>query len=176
MSEPAADGELEQLRRDLEAARARADAYLDLAQRGQADLVNYRRRVEAERRADAQRARAEAVEALLPLLDDLDRALAHAPESLRENPWAKGIALVAGRLGGTLARLGVERVGRVGEPFDPTVHEALAAEPRAGVEPGHVAEVVRTGYRSGERLIRPAQVVVGAQGGVGPGGLLDERV
>jgi molecular chaperone GrpE len=185
MSERAADAELEQLRRDLEAARSRADTYLDLAQRGQADLVNYRRRVEAERRTDARRARAEAVEELLPLLDDLDRAITHLPEDLSEHAWAKGVALLAGRLEATLGRLGVERVGRVGEPFDPNVHEAVASEPRAGVEPGQVAEVVRAGYRAGERLIRPAQVVVAAEGEPpapkhrkrvhGPGELLDER-
>src|SRR5262245_64598032 len=112
MSGPAADGELEQLRRDLEAARARADSYLDLAQRSQADLVNYRRRVEAERRDDAQRARADAVEELLPLLDDLDRAIAHRPDDLREHPWARGVALLASRLEATLGRLGVARVGQ----------------------------------------------------------------
>ena len=185
MSERAADAELEQLRRDLEAARSRVDTYLDLAQRGQADLVNYRRRVEAERRIDAQRARAEAVEELLPLLDDLDRAITHLPDDLREHAWAKGVALLAGRLEATLGRLGVERVGLVGEPFDPNVHEAVASEPRSGVEPGQVAEVVRAGYRAGERLIRPAQVVVAAEGEPpapkrgkrvhGPGELLDER-
>src|SRR5438552_4942512 len=123
MAEQGAEAELEQLRRQLEEVRSRADTYLDLVQRSQAELVNYRRRVEAERRADAQRARAGAIEELLPLLDDLDRALAHLPDELKEHAWARGVALLSGRLGATLSRLGVERVGRVGEPFDPKVHE-----------------------------------------------------
>jgi molecular chaperone GrpE len=158
------EAELERLRGEVEDARSKADVYLDLVQRTQAELVNYRRRVEAERLEDARRARAGAVEALLPLLDDLDLALAHLPDDLREHAWAKGVALLTGRLQATLGRLGVERVGQVGEPFDPNVHEAIASEPRAGVESGQVAEVVRAGYRAGQRLLRPAQVVVGAEG------------
>src|SRR5438067_7703359 len=138
MSEQAADAELEQLRREVEEARSKADTYLDLVQRGQAELVNYRRRVEAERQTDAQRARAGAVEELLPLLDDLDRAVRHLPDELKGHAWARGVALLAGRLEATLSRLGVERVGQVGEPFDPNVHEAVASEPRPGVEAGHV--------------------------------------
>jgi molecular chaperone GrpE len=191
MSEQEPNAEIEQLRRQVEEERSKADTYLDLVQRSQAELVNYRRRVEAERRSDGERARAGAVAELLPLLDDLDRAITHLPEDLKEHAWIRGVALLAGRLEATLGRLGVERVGRVGESFDPNVHEAVASEPRAGVEVGHVAEVFRAGYRAGERLIRPAQVVVAAEGEPsapgepdapeevgrvrGPGELLDER-
>lgn len=161
---PGAEADLDQLRAEIEDARSRADTYLDLAQRSQADFANYKRRVEQERQADAQRARASAIAELLPLLDDLDRAVGHLPDELRDNAWAKGVALLAGRLESSLARMGVEKVGQAGEPFDPNVHEAVASEPRAGVEPGHVAEVFRHGYRTSERLLRPAQVVVGAEG------------
>jgi molecular chaperone GrpE len=158
------DESLDGLRAELEEARSRASTYLDLAQRSQADFANYKRRTDQERQADGQRARAGAISDLLPLLDDLERAVGHLPEDLRDHPWAKGVALLAGRLESTLAKLGVEKVGQVGEPFDPNVHEAVHSEPRAGVEPGHVAEIFRHGYRTSERLLRPAQVVVGAEG------------
>jgi len=155
---------LGELERERDEARTRADSYLELAQRSQADFANYKRRTESERAADAQRARAGAVTELLPLLDDLDRAVANLPGDLAEHAWAKGVALLGSRLVTSLGRLGVQKVGEVGEPFDPNLHEAVASEPRAGVEPGHVAEVYRPGYRSGDRLLRAAQVVVGADG------------
>jgi len=160
---------------EREKLRARADAFLDLAQRSQAEFANYRRRVEAERAADAGRVRTRTVAELLPLIDDLDRAVGHLPPELADHPWAKGVAMLAGRLHRTLERYGFEQVGRVGEPFDPELHEAVVHEPRPGHEPGTVAEVYRHGYRAGDRLIRPAQVVVAQPAGE-PGHRIDERV
>src|SRR4051812_3897664 len=145
---PGVGEDVEQLRRERDELRARADTYLDLAQRTQADFANYKRRLEQERQGDAQRARAAAVGELLPLLDDLERAVTHLPPDLQHHPWAKGVSLLGGQLQATLVRLGIERVGEVGEPFDPNQHEAVAVEARAGVEPGQVAEVYRFGYRS----------------------------
>lgn len=109
---------------------------------------------------DRQAGRIEAIEEILPLLDDLDRALEHLPGDLTEHPWVRGVLLLGLQLEGVVDRLGVERVGARGEPFDPNLHEAVAHEPSGDVPPDHVAHVVRQGYRSGERLIRAAQVVV----------------
>ncbi|HLH23928.1 MAG TPA: nucleotide exchange factor GrpE [Chloroflexota bacterium] len=155
----------------LEAARAeageqqgKAESYLDLAQRTQADFVNYKRRAERERADEAQAARADLLVQLLPALDDLERALSHVPESLRGNPWADGLPLVARQLRLALARAGVERLGAEGEAFDPRLHEAVAYQPQPGFAEGQIAHVARPGYRIGERIVRPAQVVV-AQGG-----------
>jgi molecular chaperone GrpE len=161
---------------DREQLRARADAFLDLAQRSQAEFANYKRRLEAERETDARRVQTQTVAELLPLIDDLDRAVSHLPPELADHLWAKGVAMLAGRLHRTLERYGFERIGRVGEPFDPERHEAVAHEPRPGRQPGTVAEVYRHGYRTKERLIRPAQVVVAAQPAGEPGHLVDERV
>lgn len=161
---------------DREQLRARADTFLDLAQRSQAEFANYKRRVEAERETDARRVQTQTVVELLPLIDDLDRAVSHLPPELADHPWAKGVAMLAGRLHRTLERYGFERIGRVGEPFDPERHEAVAHEPRPGRQPGTVAEVYRPGYRTKERLIRPAQVVVAAQPAGEPGHLVDERI
>jgi len=143
--------------------RGKADSYLDLAQRTQADFVNYKRRVERERADQNEAARADLLVQLLPVLDDLERALEHRPEDLKDHPWAEGALLVARRLRMALAKLGIERVGAPGEPFDPHLHEAIAYEPRPGYAEGQIASVVRPGYRLGERVIRPAQVTV-AQG------------
>src|SRR5579884_2044205 len=144
--------------------RGKAESYLDLAQRTQADFVNYKRRAERERADEAQAARADLLVQLLPALDDLERALSHVPESLRGNPWADGLPLVARQLRLALARAGVERLGAEGEAFDPRLHEAVAYQPQPGFAEGQIAHVARPGYRIGERIVRPAQVVV-AQGG-----------
>jgi molecular chaperone GrpE len=160
---------------ERERLRARADAFLDLAQRSQAEFANYKRRIDAERAGDASRIRSQTAAELLPLLDDLDRAIGHLPPELADHPWAKGVAMLAGRLHRTLERFGFEQIGRVGEPFDPELHEAVAHEPRPGHEPGTIAEVYRHGYRVGDRLIRPAQVVV-AQMAPESGRRVDERV
>lgn len=157
------DDQLESLRAELAAAQARAAEYLDLAQRARAELLAYRQRVERERAEDLRAGRASAIEEILPILDDLDRALEHLPTDLANHAWAKGVMLLGLRLQSTLAELGVERIGEVGDAFDPTVHEAVGHEPREGVAPEHVAEVVRPGYSSGNRLIRPAQVIVARQ-------------
>jgi molecular chaperone GrpE len=157
------EGALAAEREQAAELRAKADSYLDLLQRTQADFVNYKRRSERERGDDAQAARAELLVQLLPVLDDLERALAQVPEELRSHPWVEGMPLIARRLRLALAKAGVERVGAPGEPFDPRLHEAVAYEPRAGYDEGQIANVVRAGYRLGERVIRPAQVTV-AQG------------
>jgi molecular chaperone GrpE len=144
--------------------RGKADSYLDLLQRTQADFLNYKRRSERERSDDAQAARAELLVQLLPVLDDLERALGQMPEELREHPWATGLPLVARQVRLALARAGLAPLGAPGEEFDPHLHEAVAYEPHAGYNEGQIATVIRPGYRLGERVIRPAQVTV-AQGG-----------
>src|SRR4029079_16726077 len=82
------------------------------------------------------------------------------PAGLKDDPWAQGIAMLRSRLEGTLAGLGLEPVGTVGDAFDPELHEAVFHEPDPEGVDQRVALVVRPGYRVGERLLRPAQVVV----------------
>jgi molecular chaperone GrpE len=143
--------------------QGKAESYLDLAQRTQADFVNYKRRAERERADEAQAARGELLAQLLPTLDDLERALGHVPDDLQNNAWAEGMPLVARQLRLALARAGVERIGVEGDAFDPRQHEAVAYQPHPGYSEGQVAHVARPGYRFGDRIIRPAQVIV-AQG------------
>lgn len=143
-----------------EAAAPTNDQLVDLLRRERADFRNYQRRVADERAADAERARGRVLEPIFPLLDDLRRAFADVPSDLDENPWAQGIGMLRSRLDATLAGLGLELVGAVGEPFDPARHDAVHHEPDQTASGQAVALVIRPGYRLGGRLLRPAQVVV----------------
>src|SRR3954471_16832237 len=107
-----------------------ADNLLDSLQRERADFLNYKRRVERERARDRESAQAEVVRALLPMLDELDRALAQIPADLATHPWARGIALSRDGLTSAFDDLGIERIGATGEPFDPSHHEALYFDTR----------------------------------------------
>jgi molecular chaperone GrpE len=122
-------------------------------QRVQAEFANYRRRVERDRQAVAEQALGSVLLGLLPVLDDVDRARAHGEVD-------GGFKLVADGLETTLAKLGLQRFGEVGEPFDPNVHEALTHTLSADVEEPVCAEIYQPGYRVGERVLRPARVAV----------------
>src|SRR5205823_4673545 len=108
-----------------------------------ADFLNYKRRVESERTEDRERARVELLGQLLAPIDDLDRALAHLPPELANNPWAQGVALGQRRFVEALRQLGLERVGSEGDRFDPTVYEAVAYEEQPGATEQLVLTVVR---------------------------------
>ena len=144
-------------------AQRERDEYLDLAKRTKADFENFRKRMTAEVQASAARGRAEVLRDVLPVLDDLERAIQAAgldPEGDSEDGLAHGVLLVFRSLRDSLGRNGVEAVDPQREKFDPVVHEALSTTPVDGVESGVVVEVVQKGYQLGEQLIRPARVVV----------------
>jgi molecular chaperone GrpE len=139
------------------------DEYLELAKRTKADFENYRRRMAAETQAALARGKAEVVRELVPVLDDLERALEAAgidPEGDSADGLTHGVLLVFRGLREALTRNGIEAVDPEGERFDPTLHEALSTQPADGTEPGTVVEVLQKGYRLGDQLIRPARVVV----------------
>lgn len=136
---------------------ADAAKYLDMAQRLQAELENTRKRAARDVAQAGQRAKANLVRELLPIVDNLERALATAnPE---EDHLAEGVRLVHVELVNTLERNGIKAFDPAGEPFDPTVHEAISM--REGDNgSGIVLDVVEKGYRLGDNVIRPARVVV----------------
>jgi molecular chaperone GrpE len=157
----------EQVEQDFEALLAdtqrERDDYLELAKRAQADFENFRKRMTAEVQAAATRGKGEVMRDVVPVLDDLERALQAAgldPEGDSEDGLAHGVLLVFRSLRDSLSRNGIEAVDPQGEKFDPVVHEALSTQPVEGVESGTVVEVMQKGYRLGEQLIRPARVVV----------------
>jgi molecular chaperone GrpE len=130
--------------------------YLALAQRIQADFENYRKRVARETSAAGERARSGLVRELLPIVDNLERALASAEEG--EQHLAEGVRLVHSELIAVLERNGVQQFDPAGDKFDPSEHEALSV--REDGEPGLVLDVVEKGYRSNGAVLRPARVVV----------------
>jgi molecular chaperone GrpE len=141
-------------------AERERDEYLDLAKRAQADFENYRKRAAKEAVAAGERAKSGLVRELLPVVDNLERALASAGDD--EQHLAEGVRLVHSELIAVLERNGVEQFDPSGEPFDPTVHEALSTRPADGSEPGKVVDVVEKGYKTNGTVLRPARVVVSA--------------
>jgi molecular chaperone GrpE len=158
---------------DLEALTAKAgkaDEYLELAQRTQADFENYRKRATREAAAAQDKGVAKLAKELLPAVDNLDRALQAAEASGQgenggasaDDTLASGIKLVHADVIAALARVGIEPFSPEGEPFDPQHHEAIAQMPVDGAQSGTVVEVYQRGYRLGETVLRPARVVVAA--------------
>ena len=134
------------------------DEYLALAQRAQADFENYRKRAAKEAAAAGDRAKGGLVRELLPVVDNLERALASAEES--EQHLAEGVRLVHSELVAVLQRNGIEPFDPTGELFDPEVHEALSTQPADGADPGMVVDVMEKGYKLNGAVLRPARVVV----------------
>ena len=132
------------------------DEYLDLARRAQADFENYRKRAAREAAAAGERAKSGLVRELLPIVDNLERALASAGDS--ERHLAEGVQLVHAELLAVLERNGIEQFNPTGDRFDPAEHEALSVRPDG--EPGVVLDVVEKGYRANGTVLRPARVVV----------------
>ena len=159
-TEPASGTEAD----ELAARAAKAEEYLSLAQRTQADFENYRRRSAREAALAQERGAVKLALALLPAVDNLERALAHAPEPDPAHPddggFAAGVRHVHNDVIGALRKAGIESFSPTGEPFDPTLHEAVAQQPIEGAQPGTVVEVFQRGYRIGETVVRPARVVV----------------
>ena len=152
---------------ELVSAKRERDEYLELAQRTKADFENYRRRAERESAEAERRGRSGLVRELVPVLDNLERALLAAgidPEGAagEENGGAlgQGVLLVYRDLRSAFERAGVEAYDPTGERFDPTWHEALSTRAGDGTEPGTVVETMEKGYRLGDLVLRPARVIV----------------
>ena len=139
---------------ELAAARELADERLGDLQRLGAEFANYRKRVDRDRALEYARGVADVLDALVPVLDDLDAARRHGELT---GPFAA----IAEKLEGALAqRFGLARYGEPGEVFDPTVHEALLHSTAEGVEESEVSMVLQPGYRVGEKILRAARVAV----------------
>lgn len=140
---------LDQAERDL-VAEMRSDML-----RAQAELVNFRTRVERDRAANREAVIAEVLRSMLPVVDDLDLAEVHG-DLVEGAP----LTLVAAKLRATFDKFGFVRVGEKGEAFDPTIHEAVVMLPTPGATEQSVADVIQIGYKLGERLVRAAKVAV----------------
>lgn len=152
--------ELDRLRHELVVKTDEAAQNYDRFVRERADLENYKRRAQRER-VDTLRFGAEPlVRDLLPIVDNLERAVEHAEGSGADDQLLQGVRLVLKGALDVLARHGVTRIDATGQPFDPAFHEAIAQVEDDQVEPNHVVRQFQAGYRLHDRLLRPAQVSV----------------
>jgi molecular chaperone GrpE len=154
-ADPAAE-----LNTKLEAANAKAAEYLDGWQRARADFANYKKRIERENADLSQNIAAETLARFLPVLDDFDLAMKNAPTEGEGAKWSEGVALVHRKFNTLLENNNIKRIEALGQPFDPNVHDAVVHEESPNHSSGTVIEVLRQGYKLGERVLRPALVKV----------------
>ena len=157
---PAEDepSDVDGLRKRLEEEKERAQQSFSSWQRAAADFQNLKRRMEQERGEVARLANVSLVINLLPLMDDLERALRNVDAKLAGLTWIDGIWLIQRKFEAVLQNAGVKEIPADGQTFDPQVHEAISEAPG---EVGRVISVVQKGYALGDRVIRPAMVIVG---------------
>jgi len=164
-SHPAGDPGGEQvdpsaLQAEVTELRVKADEYLDGWQRARADFANYKKRIERDQEEARGRAAAALLAKILPVEDDLRRAVRERPEAEGYPHWADGIELIQRKLAALLEAEGVELIPADGVAFDPALHEAVTYEPSNDHKEGEIIEVIQQGYRLGERVLRPARVRV----------------
>lgn len=150
----------EETREDQEAFQAEAAEWRDKYLRLAAELENSKRRAEQQYRHRAQQSQERLIRDLLPLADNLERALAHAGTTVAQSGLYSGVELTLRDFLAALSRHGVERIEALGEPFDPELHEAIGAAPHPTLPPGTVMHVELPGYTYQDRLLRPARVMV----------------
>ena len=143
----------------LAAEKKRAEEFLASWQRVQADFINYKRRVEQERLDFNSYANANLCNSILPVVDDLERALAHIPEEYAKTDWVEGVRLVEKKFKTVLEGQGVKPICALGMAFDPNLHEAIKHE--KGKEGMIIAEYQK-GYMINDKLLRPSRVGVGS--------------
>jgi molecular chaperone GrpE len=129
--------------------------------RTQADFDNYKKKTEADKASWTKVAKEDTLFEILPILDNLYFAFKHQPQELEGNSWVQGINHIANQIDQKLNELGIERITpQKKEVFSPQLHEALATEKTKGAKPDTILELIRPGYKIGEKIIRPAQVKV----------------
>jgi molecular chaperone GrpE len=154
------DASQSSLEERLRTALAERDAHYDRFLRSQADLENYRRRVQKERSDDARYSAAPLARDLLPAVDNLDRALEAATGATSAEDLVEGVRLVAKQLHGVLEGHAIQPIPTENEPFDPNLHEALTQIPSPVHPPMTIVQEVERGYTLHDRVLRPAKVVV----------------
>jgi molecular chaperone GrpE len=145
----------------IESLTAERDQLIEQLQRSVADFQNFRRRTEQERFRVREFATKDVLTSVLPLVDDLQRAIAAIPPDDRDTGIGAGVSAIERKFMAILERNGVSPVGAVGDAFDPALHEAVSTDESGGQTT--VVEVYQTGYRQGETVLRPAMVKVGSE-------------
>lgn len=157
---PMTDSELDNLRQELAAKELEAKTNYDRFLRQVAELDNVKKRSAREREEVARFANEALIKDLLPVVDNLERAIAHASGGGNGKPLVEGVEMVLKGLLDVLAKHGVTQISAVGQPFDPSKHEAMAQVEDESQEPNSVVEELHKGYTLRDRLLRPALVSV----------------
>ena len=144
------------LQAELEAAQAEVAAKKDELLRSLAEFANFKKRIERDQVLRTKTMKGDIVKKFLPAMDDMLRALQNAPD----DPWVEGIQLIYRKLENTLEAEGITKIEAKGVEFDPNFHEAVSQAPSDDVESGYIMEVLQEGYILGERVVRPAIVLV----------------
>src|SRR5262249_45752561 len=148
---------------DLETLRARAaerDQFLDMLQRSRAEFENYQKRARKEREEERPYVYGPLAYDLLPVLDNLERAMAAARQAGETGPLVQGVALVQNQFLELLKRYGITRIEALGKPFDPNVHQAVMQQPSEKHPANTVLQVLEEGFMNHDRVLRPAKVIV----------------
>ncbi len=148
---------------ELIEAVKRADENRDKWLRAVADLENYKKRVTTEKSAMHKYKHEDLLRELLPVIDNLERALSHAQAEASSDPLAQGVGLTVSMFKDLLSKFGVREIEAVGKPFDPHQHEAMGKIKDATKPPNTIIEEYEKGYRYQDRLLRPSKVIVSAQ-------------
>ncbi len=159
--EPEAVEGLQTVEQALEEAKENAEKYLANWQRAEADFLNYKRRHEQERAELSQFATVNLISALLPVIDDLERALENADDESSVAAWVEGVKLIYRKLRSVLEDRGLEEIEAEGMEFDPNLHEAVMC---VEGEDGIICQELQKGYKLRDRLLRPSMVKVGKAG------------
>lgn len=159
-SSSSATSEVEDLRQQLAAKELEAKTNYDRFMRQAAELDNFKKRASREREDAVRFANESLIKDLLPIVDNLERAVAHASEGGNGNPIVEGVEMVLKGLLDALAKHGVTQISAVGQPFDPTMHEAMAQVESQTHQPNSVVDELHKGYTLRDRLLRPALVSV----------------
>jgi molecular chaperone GrpE len=151
--------ELDKLRKQA----SERDQYLELAARTKAEFENYQKRNQRDRELDRKYAFGPLALDLLPLLDNLDRAVFAAKQAGETGPLVQGVAMVQAQFLDLLKKNGITRIDCAGKPFDPNLHQAVVQKPTNDVEPNIVVQVIEQGFMNQDRVLRPAKVIVSAK-------------
>jgi molecular chaperone GrpE len=152
---------VEDLQQALVVEKERSAANLAGWQRSAADMANYRKRVEQDRSETVKNANADLIKRMLPVIDDLARALQSVPEAMAGQPWLDGVKLIERKFLSVLEQEGVTPYDAVGQDFDPVYHDAVTVEATDPANDGKVIGEIQRGYRIRDRVLRPALVRVG---------------
>jgi molecular chaperone GrpE len=156
---PAQQDPVAELKAKLEAAEKDAKENKDRWLRAAADLENTRKRTKREIEDAKIDAKFKVLKEMLPVVDNLERAIEHAGGGAEKNPIVEGVQLVLRQFTTAFERLEVTAIDAMGQPFDPNLHEAISQQ-ESDQPPGTIVQVLQRGYRAGDRLLRPSLVVV----------------